>query len=101
MQPRDSFLYDFGFFSVLLDLSPFSVDLESLVMNVSRDQFRGSNIEASIVVSCETVVRSGTKLTCGTAGNLVSGVASASGGAGFVQPGLDGAAHGRYLFLGS
>ena len=46
-------------------------------MNVSRDLFRGSNIEAYIVVSCETVVRSGTELTCGTVGNLVSGVASA------------------------
>ena len=78
MQPSDSSLYDFGFFSVLLDLSPLSVDFESLVMNVSRDLFRGSNIEAYIVVSCETVVRSGTELTCGTVGNLVSGVASAT-----------------------
>ena len=101
MQPSDSSLYDFGFFSVLLDLSHLSVDFESLVMNVSRDLLRGSNIEAYIVVSCETVVRSGTELTCGTVGNLVSGVASASGGTGFVQPGLDGAALGRYLFLGS
>ena len=70
-------------------------------MNVSRDLFRGSNIEAYIVVSCEAVVRSGTELNCGTVGNLVSGVASASGGTGFVQPGLDGAALGRSLFLGS
>ena len=101
MQPSDSSLYDFGFFSVLLDLSPLSVDFESLVMNVSRDLFRGSNIEAYIVVSCETVVRSGTELTYGTVGNLVSGVASASGGTEFIQPGLDGAALGRSLFLGS
>ena len=73
MQPSDSSLYDFGFFSVLLDLSHLSVDFESLVMNVSRDLFRDSNIEAYIVVSCEAVVRSGTDLTCGTVGNLVSG----------------------------
>ena len=53
-------------------------------MNVSRDLFRRSNIEAYIVVSCETVVRSGTNLTCGTVGNLVSGVAAVSGGTGFV-----------------
>ena len=70
-------------------------------MNVSRDLFRGSNIEAYIVVSCETVVRSGTDLTCGTVSNLVSGVASASGGTGFVQPRLEGAALGRSLFLDS
>ena len=95
MQPSDSSLYDFGFLSVLLDLSPLWVDFESLVMNVLSDLFRGSNIEAYIVVSCETVVRSGTDLTCGTVGNLVSRVASASGKTGFVQPGLDGAALGR------
>ena len=41
-------------------------------MNVSRYLFRGSNIEAYIVVSFETVVRSGTDLTCGTVGNRVS-----------------------------
>ena len=64
-------------------------------MNVSRNLFRGSNIEALIVLSCETVVRSGTDLTCGTVGNRVSGVAFASGGNGFVQPGLDGAALGH------
>ena len=90
MQPSDSSLYDFGFLSVLLDLSPLSVDFESLVMNFSSDLFRGWNIEAYIFVSCETVVRSGNDLNCGTVGNLVSGVASASGGTGFVQPGLDG-----------
>ena len=101
MQPSDSSLYDLGFFNVLLDLSPHSVDFESLVMNVSRDLFRGSNIEAHIVVSCETVVRSGTDLTCGTMGNLVSGVASTSGGAGFVQLDFEGAALGRSLILGS
>ena len=101
MQPSDSSLYDFGFLSVLLDLSPLSVDYESLVMNVSSDLFRGSNIEAYIVVSCETVVRSGTDLTCGTVGNLVPGVASASGGTAFVQPGLDGAALGHSLCLDS
>ena len=66
-------------------------------MNVSRDLFRGSNIEAFIVVSCETVVRSGTDLTCGTVGNRVCGGASAFGGTGFVQPGLDGAALRRSL----
>ena len=73
MQPSDLSLYDFGFLSVLLDFSPLSVDFESLVMNVSRDRFSGSNIEAYIVVSCETVVRSGTDLTCGTVGNCASG----------------------------
>ena len=61
MQPSDSSSYDFGFLSVLRDLSPLSVGFE--VMNVSRDLFKGSNIEAYIVVSCETVVRSGTDLT--------------------------------------
>ena len=101
MQPSDSSLNDFGFLSVLLDFSPLSVDFESLVMNVSRDLFRGSNIQAYIVVSCETVVRSGTDLTCGTVGNRVSGVASASDRTGFVQPGLDGAALGRSLCLDS
>ena len=64
-------------------------------MNVSSDLFRGSNIDTYLVVSCETLVRSGTDLTCGTVGNRVSGVASASGGTGSVQPGLDGAALGR------
>ena len=64
MQPSDSSLYDFGFLSVLRDLSPLSVDFDSLVINVSRDLFNGSNIEAYIVVSCETVVKSGTDLTC-------------------------------------
>ena len=68
-------------------------------MNVSRDLVRGSNIEAYIVVSCETVVKPGTDLTCGSVGNFVSGVASASGGTGFVQPGLDGAALSRSLCL--
>ena len=81
MPLSDSSLYDFGFLSVLLDFSPLSVDFESLVMNVSRDLFRGSNIEAYIVVSCETVVRSGTDLTCGTVGNRVS-----DGGVGYPLP---------------
>ena len=94
MQPSDSSLYDFGFLSVFLDFSPLSVDFESLVMNVSRDLFRGSNLEAYIVVSCETVVRSDTDLTCGTVVNRVS-FSSDSGGTEFVQPGLDGAALGR------
>ena len=94
MQPSDSSLYDFDFLSVLLDFTPLSVDFESLVINVSRDLFEGSNIEAYIVVSCETVVRSGTDLACGTVGNRVPKVASAYGGDGFVQPGLDGAALG-------
>ena len=101
MQPSNSSLYDFGFFNVLLDLSPLSFYFENLVMNVSRDLFRGSNIEAYIVVSSETVVRSGTDLTYGTVSNLVSGVASASGGTGFVQPRLEGAVLGRSLFLDS
>ena len=101
MQLSDSSLNDFGFLSVLLDLSPLSVDFESLVMNVSRDLFRGSNIDAYIFVYCETLVRSGTDLTCGKVGNRVSGVASASCGTGFVQPGLDGAALGRSLCLHS
>ena len=101
MQPSYSSLDDFGFLGVLLDISPLSVDFDSLVMNVSSDLFRGLNIKAYIVVSCETVVRSGTDLTCGTVGNLVSGVSSASRGTGFVQPSLDGAALGRSLFLDS
>ena len=67
MQPSDSSWYDFGFLSALLDLSPLSVDFESLVMNVSRDLFKGSNIEAFIVVSCKMVVRCGTDLTCAIA----------------------------------
>ena len=46
MKPSDSSLYDFGFLSVLPDLSPLSVDFESLVMNDSGDTFKGSNIEA-------------------------------------------------------
>ena len=94
IQPSDSSLYDFGFLSVLRDLSPLSVDFESLVLNVSRDLFKGSNIEEYIVVSCETVVRSGTDLTCGIVGKRKSDVASASGASGFVQPVLDGAAFG-------
>ena len=79
MQPSDSSLYDFGFLSVLLDLSPLSVDFEILVMNVSRDLFEGSNIEAYIVVSCEIAVRSGTDLTSGIVGDYAPDVASASG----------------------
>ena len=94
LQPSDSSLYDFGFLIILLDFYPLSVDFESLVMNVSRDLFKGSNIEAYIVVSCETVVRSGTDLACGIMGNRVPEVAPASGGTGFVQPGHDGAALG-------
>ena len=84
MQPSDSSL-NFGSLSVLRDLSPLSVDFETLVMNVSRDLFKGSNIEAYIVVSCETVVRSGTDLTCGIVGKRAPGVASASDGAKSVQ----------------
>ena len=101
MQPSDSSLYDFGFLSVLLDLSPFSVDFESLVMNVSRDLSNGSNIEAYIVVSCETVVRSGTDLTCGIIGDCAPDVPSASGGPRSVRPTLDGAALGYSLWLDS
>ena len=101
MQPSDSSLYDFGFLREFLDLSFLSVDFESLVMYVSRDLFRGSKTEAYIVLSCETVVRSGTNLTCGKVGNLVSGVASASGETGFVRPGLDGAALGHSPCLDS
>ena len=97
MHPSDSSLNDYRFLSALLDLSPLSIDFETLVMNVSRDLFRGSNIEAYIVVSCETVVRSGTDLTCDRVRNRVSWVASASGGTGFIQPGLDGAALSRSL----
>ena len=88
MQPSDSSLYDFGFLSVLLDFSPLSVDFESLVMNVSRDLFKGSNIEAYNIMSCKTR---------GIVGNRVPMVASASGGTGFVQPGLDGSALGLSL----
>ena len=63
MQPSDSSLYDFGFLSVLLDLSPLLADFKSLVINVSRDLLKGSNIDAYIVLSCETVVKSGTDVT--------------------------------------
>ena len=101
MQSSDSSLYDFGFLSVLLDISPLSVDFESLVMNVSRDLFKGSYIEAYIIVSCETVVRSGTDLASGTVGKRVPEVAYVSGGTEFVQPGLDGAALGLSLQLDS
>ena len=41
------------------------------MLNVSRDLFRGSSIDAYIIVSCETAVRYGTDLTCGT-GAIVS-----------------------------
>ena len=101
MQSSDSSFYDFDFLSVLLDLSPLSVDFESLAMNFSRDLFKGSNIEAYIVVSCEMVVRSGTDLTCGTVDVCAPDVASASGGAGFVRPALDGAVPGLSLWLDS
>ena len=77
MWPSDSSLYNFGFLSVLLDLSPLSGNLESFVMNVSSDLFKGSNIEAYIVVSCETVVRFGTDLTCSIVGKRDPDVASA------------------------
>ena len=66
-------------------------------MKVLGDLLRGSNVVAYIVVSCETVVRSGTDLICGTVGIRVCGVVSDSGGTGFVQPGLDGAALDRPL----
>ena len=36
--------YDFDNLSVLRDLSPLSFDFETLVMNVFRDLFKGSNI---------------------------------------------------------
>ena len=101
MQPSDSSLYNFGFLSYLRDLSPLSVDFESLVMNVARDLFKDSNIEAYIVVSCETVVRSGTDLTCGIVGKRAPDVASASGGSGFLQPALDGAAFFLFQWLDS
>ena len=101
MQPSDSSLYDFGFFSVLLDLSPLSVDFESFVMNVSRDLFKDSLIEAYIVVSCEMVVRSGTDLTWGVVVDCAPDIASASGGAGFVRDALDGPALCLSLWLDS
>ena len=78
MQPSDSSLYDFGFLSVLRDFSLLSVDFESLFINVSRGLFNGSDIEAYIVVSCETVCKSGTDLTCGIEGKRAPDVASAS-----------------------
>ena len=84
MQQSDLSLIDFGFLSVLLGLSSLSLDFESLVMNVSRYLFKGSNIEAFIVVSCETVVRSGLDLICGNVGDCATDIASDSGGAGFV-----------------
>ena len=58
MQTSDSSLYDFGFLSVLRDLSPLSVHFESLVMNVSRDLTNSTIIDAYIVVSFEVVVKS-------------------------------------------
>ena len=66
-------------------------------MNVSRDPFKVSNNEAYIVLFCETVTRSGNDPTGGIVGNRVPEVASASGGTGFVQTGLDGAALGLSL----
>ena len=92
MQPSDSCLFDFSFLSVLRDLSPLPVDFESLVLNVSRDLFYGSNLEAYIVVSCQTVVKSGTDLTCGTVGKRAPDVASTSGLVRSIQPALGGAA---------
>ena len=86
---------------MFLDFSLLSVDFESLVMYISRDLFKGSIIEAYIVVSCEMVVSSGTDLAYGTVGNRVPEVASASGGTGFVQPGFDGAALGLSVRLDS
>ena len=77
------------------------MDFESYVINVSRDLFNDSNIDAYIVVSCEAVVKSGTDLTCGTVGKRASDRASASGVIGCVQPALDGAAIGFSLWLGS
>ena len=101
MLSSDSSLYNFGFLIVLCDLSPLSVDFESLVLNVSRDLYIGSNIEAYIVVSCETVVESGTNLTCGTVGKRAPDVPSASGVIGFDQSALDGADLGLSLWLDS
>ena len=101
MQPSDKSLYDFGFMSVLLHLAPLSVDFENLVMKVSRDLFKSSNIEAYIVVSFQMVVRSGTDLTCGIVGNCAADVACAFSGTGFVRLALDGAALGRSLGLDS
>ena len=101
MQPYDSSLYAFGFLSVLHDPSSLSVVFDSLVMNVSRDIFKDSNIESYIVVSCEMVVRSGTDLTWGIVGDCAPDVASASGGAEFVRPALDGAALDLSLWLDS
>ena len=100
MQPYDSFLYEFGFLSVIRDLSPLSVDFESLVINVSRDLFNRSNIDPYILVSFETVLKSGTDLTSGTVGKRAPDGASASDVIGSVQPALDGAALGLSLWLG-
>ena len=70
-------------------------------MNVSRGLFEGSNFVVYIVVSWETVVRSGTDLTCGIVDECAPDVHSASGGAGLVRPALDGAALGPSLWLDS
>ena len=101
MQPFDLSLNDFGLLSVLFDLFPLSVDFESLVKNVSRDLFKGSNVETCIVVFCETLVTSGIDLTCGLVGRLDPDVASASGGTRLVRIALDGAAVGLSLWLDS
>ena len=58
MQLSYSSLNDFGFLS---DRSPLSVCFECFVMNVSWDLLSGPNMDAYIVVSCETIVRPGTQ----------------------------------------
>ena len=58
-------------------------------------------IEAYFLLSCETVVESGTDLTCGPLDKRAPDGASASGVIGFVQPALEGAALSLSLWLGS
>ena len=62
-QPSDSSLYDFGYLIILRDFSPLSVDFESLMVIESRDLLSDSNIDAYIVVSFETGLKSGTHQT--------------------------------------
>ena len=93
MQPSDSSLNEIGFMSVLRDRSPLSVDFESSVMNISRGILSNSNIDAYIVLSRDTVVRSGTNLTWGIVGKCIPEAAPLSRETVFVQSDLVGAAH--------
>ena len=94
MQPSDSSLFDFGFLSVLRDGTPLTLVYLSSVMNASSDLLSGSTMDAFIVASCDTVVRSETDLTWDIAGKCVPEEALTSGWTGLVLSGLGGAALG-------